>query len=151
MRRHLGAWLLLLSIPAAVAAFDRDRPLNVGFLVLEGVYNSELIAPLDIFHHTVFHTKPGMRVFTVGRTAATVTTFEGLRIGVDYALEDAPTIDVLVVPSAVNNMDSDLEDERLIDWVRARGRSARHVVSLCDMEAERLYFLFLIHFQWMSL
>ena len=107
-------------------------PINVGFLTLEGVYNSELMAPWDIFHHTVFHTKPGMRVFTVGREKATVTTFEGLRLDVEYALDDAPRIDVLVVPSAVHNMDTDLQDDRLIEWVGERGRQARYVMSVCD-------------------
>ncbi len=29
-------------------------------------------------------------------------------------------------------MDSDLENEVLIEWVRTTGRKARHVVSLCD-------------------
>ncbi len=69
------------------AADHEGRPLQVALLVLEGVYNSELIAPMDIFHHTVFHTRPGMRVFTVGRSREMVTTFEGLRIGVDHDLE----------------------------------------------------------------
>ncbi len=58
-------------------ADHEGRPLQVALLVLEGVYNSELIAPMDIFHHTVFHTRPGMRVFTVGRSREMVTTFEG--------------------------------------------------------------------------
>ena len=107
-------------------------PINVGFLTLEGVYNSELMAPWDIFHHTVFHTKPGMRVFTVGREKGTVTTFEGLRVAVEYALDDAPRIDVLVIPSAVHNMDTDLQDDRLIEWVGKRGRKARYVLSVCD-------------------
>jgi putative intracellular protease/amidase len=135
MGRALPAVLLaiLLGWPAApAAAADPDEPINVGFLVLEGVYNSELMAPFDIFHHTRFHVKPGMRVFTVGRESGMVTSFEGLRIGIDHDLESAPRIDVLVVPSAEHNMDADLEDERLIGWVRERGRAARHVVSICD-------------------
>ncbi len=109
-----------------------DTPVTAGFLVLEGVYNSELMAPWDIFHHTIFHTNPGMRVLTVGREAGEVRTFEGLILNVQFALEDAPEIDVLVVPSAVNNMDTDLDDERLIRWISERGRSARYVLSLCD-------------------
>jgi len=108
------------------------EPINVGVLALDGVYNSELMAPWDIFHHTVFHTKPGMRVFTVGREKGFVETFEGLRIAVEYALEDAPRIDLLVVPSAEHNMDTDLQDDRLIEWVGARGRAARYVLSVCD-------------------
>jgi transcriptional regulator GlxA family with amidase domain len=71
-------------------------------------------------------------LFTVARTAGVLTTFEGLRILPDYTLETAPPIDILVVPSALHNMDSDLEDEQLIDWVRTRGEKAEFVMSLCD-------------------
>ncbi len=111
-----------------------DESIQVGILVLEGVYNSELAAPYDIFQHTVFHAKPepGMKVFTVGRAEGMITTFEGLKVGVDYTLEDSPRIDVLVVPSAVHNMDSDLEDSRLIEWVRRIGTKADYIVSVCD-------------------
>ena len=64
----------------------RDRPLQVGFLILEGVYNTELTAPFDIFHHTPFHTEPepGMRVFTISPDGLPVTSFEGLRIAADF-------------------------------------------------------------------
>lgn len=111
-----------------------DESIQVGILVLEGVYNSELAAPYDIFQHTVFHAKPepGMKVFTVGRAEGMITTFEGLKVGVDYMIEDSPRIDVLVVPSAVHNMDSDLEDSRLIEWVRRIGTKADYLVSVCD-------------------
>ena len=108
------------------------RPLNAGFLVVDGVYNTELTAPFDIFHHTVFHTEPGMKVFTVSPDGKPVTTFEGLVIAADYGFDDAPPIDVLVVPSAEHSMDSDLENARMIDWVRKVGGRAAFVVSLCD-------------------
>ena len=109
-----------------------DRPLQVGFLILEGVYNTELTAPFDIFHHTRFHHPPGMEVFTISPDGEKVTTFEGLRIEADYGFDNTPAMDILVVPSAENNMDSDLEDEVLIDWVRRHGEQALFVVSLCD-------------------
>ena len=41
-------------------------------------------------------------------------------------------MDVLVVPSADGNMDRDLEDSRLLEWVGNTGRDARWVMSLCD-------------------
>lgn len=109
-----------------------ERELTVGFLMIDGVYNSELMAPFDIFQHTIFHVEPGMRVLTVAPSLEPVTSFEGLRILPDETYETCPPLDVLVVPSAEHNMDSDLEDERLIDFVRARGRQASYVVSLCD-------------------
>ena len=106
--------------------------LQVGFLVLDGVYGSELVAPHDVFHHTVFHAEPSMDVLTIGRTRQPIRTFEGLVLTPDFSLRDAPSLDVLVVPSAEHNMDSDLEDEALIEWVRRVGSRCQYIVSLCD-------------------
>ena len=102
--------------------------------MIDGVYNSELMAPYDIFQHTIFHTEGGISVFTVNETLDTVTTFEGLKLLPHYSFDspDLPEIDILVVPSAEHNMDSDLENEKLIKWVSQVGMSADYVISLCD-------------------
>ena len=107
---------------------------NAAFLMIDGVYNSELMAPYDIFQHTIFHTEGGISVFTVSETMDTVITFEGLKILPDYSFtsDDLPDIDILVVPSAEHNMDTDLENEVLINWVEAIGKQADYVMSLCD-------------------
>jgi transcriptional regulator GlxA family with amidase domain len=119
-----------------LADVPRNRPLRVGFLVVDGVYNSELMAPYDVFQHTVFHTEPrgqsGMEVFTVSPDGKAVTTFEGLVVEAHHSFATAPPIDVLVVPSAEHSMDSDLENADLVAWVREVGGKASYVVSLCD-------------------
>ncbi len=108
--------------------------LNVAFVVVDGVYNSELVAPMDIFHHTIFHTEPAMAVFTVAPDSGIITSFEGLRILPDYTMNDPklPEIDILVVPSAENSMGSDLQNESLINFVQSKGNAADYVISLCD-------------------
>ncbi len=106
--------------------------LSVGFVIVDGVFNSELVAPMDVLQHTIFHTDPGMRVFVVAPSNDIITTFEGLKIVPDYSFEDAPDIDVLVVPSAKHSMDTDLENSELISFVSERGRKAKYVMSLCD-------------------
>ena len=107
---------------------------NVGFVIVDGVYNSELVAPMDIFHHTIFHTDPAMKVFTVAPSMNQVTSFEGLKILPDFSFSspNLPEIDVLVVPSAEHSMDSDLRNDSLISFVREKGNMARYVISLCD-------------------
>ncbi len=119
---------------ATRAEVPPDRPLRAGFLVVDGVYNSELVAPYDILHHTQFHTtpRPGIEVFTVSPDGERVTTFEGLTLVPHYGFGDHPTIDILVVPSAEHSMDTDLQDAELIAWVRSTGEAAQYVVSLCD-------------------
>src|SRR5687767_394012 len=39
----------------AAEPLPADRPLRAGFLVVDGVYNTELAAPYDVLQHTVFH------------------------------------------------------------------------------------------------
>lgn len=136
MRVLAAAGVLLGTISSAnLAAQDTrpsDAPLRVGFVLLDGVYNSELMAPYDVFQHTVYHTQPGMQVCTVGRSRDPVRSFEGLRILPDHDFESAPPLDVLVVPSGAESMGSDLEDPTLIAWLAAAGGRADHVLSVCD-------------------
>ncbi|HYG64758.1 MAG TPA: DJ-1/PfpI family protein [Thermoanaerobaculia bacterium] len=117
---------------AAPAALPQDRPLRAGFLVVDGVYNSELMAPYDVFQHTTFHVKPGIEVFTVSPDGQPVTTSEGLRLTPHHSFANAPAMDILVVPSTRGSMDADLRNQALIDWVRRTAGTARHVVGLCD-------------------
>jgi transcriptional regulator GlxA family with amidase domain len=114
------------------ATVPTDRKLRAGFLIVDGVYNTELMAPYDVFQHTVYHAQPGIEVFTVSPDGKPVTTFEGLRIVPHHSFRNAPPLDILVVPSADGSMDRDLKDEAMIRWVRETGERARHVVSLCD-------------------
>jgi transcriptional regulator GlxA family with amidase domain len=118
--------------PAIAFELDTSQKLNVGIVVVDGVYNTELTAPMDMFQHTIFHDEVGMRVFLVGPNLEPVTSFEGLRVLPDYGFDDAPQIDILVVPSAEHSMDTDLKDAALMDFVRTRGEAAGIVLSLCD-------------------
>lgn len=106
---------------------------NAAFLIIDGVYNSELMAPYDIFQHTIFHTKGGINVFTIAPEKDTIVTFEGLKVIPDYSFQESyPSIDILVVPSAEHNMDTDLENESLISFVAETGGKAAYTMSLCD-------------------
>ena len=108
---------------------------NVAFLIMDGVYNTELTAPYDIFQHTIFRDSiKAMNVFTVANTNLPVTTFEGMRILPDfnYVSDSLPKIDVLVVPSAEHHLDTDLEDKVMIDFVKRIDKEAQFMTSHCD-------------------
>jgi len=112
-----------------------DNWYNVAFLVMDGVYNTELTAPYDIFHHTRFRKgiRP-MNVFMVAETREPVTTFEGIRLIPDfnYLTDSLPRIDILVVPSAEHHLDTDLENEKMIQFVKEKSEKALFVTSHCD-------------------
>ncbi len=108
---------------------------NVGFLIMDGVYNTELTAPFDIFQHTKFRDGiKAMNVFTVADNLDPVLSFEGMRIlpDYDYTKDIIPHIDILVIPSAEHHLDTDLENENMIEFVRKVGTNAAYVTSHCD-------------------
>ncbi len=108
---------------------------NVGFLIMNGTYNTEFTAPFDIFQHTRYRDNiKAMNTFTVANTLEPITTFEGLRIlpDYDYTQDGLPAIDILVVPSAEHHLDTDLEDAQLLEFVRKVDAKALFVTSHCD-------------------
>lgn len=108
---------------------------NVAFLIMDGVYNTELTAPYDIFQHTIFRDSiKAMNTFLVANTLEPITTFEGLQIlpHFDYLSDSLPSIDILVIPSAEHHLDSDLEDKKMLDFVRQAANEAQFITSHCD-------------------
>lgn len=120
------------AAPEADAPLPQDRPLRAAFLVVNGVYNSELAAPFDVLQHTRFHVKPGIEPFTVSPDGQPVTTAEGIRIAPAYSFQNAPQADILVVPGTTGSMDRDAGNQALVGWVRQAASGARHVVALGD-------------------
>jgi len=108
---------------------------NVAFLIMDGVYNTELTAPYDIFQHTIFREgiKP-MNTFMVANTLNPITSFEGIRMLPDYnyLTDKLPPIDILVVPSAEHHLDTDLEDKKMLNFVRQTAQNALYITSHCD-------------------
>jgi len=108
---------------------------NVAFLIMDGTYNTELTAPYDIFQHTIYRKNiKSMNVFTVANTNAAITTFEGIRILPDfnYLKDSIPQIDILIVPSAEHHLDSDLEDDKMINFIKKVDKNALFITSHCD-------------------
>ena len=110
-----------------------DKPIinsdwyNVGFLITDGVYNTEFTAPFDIFQHTKFREGiKAMNVFSISNKSSYITSFEGVKIIPDYNFlqDQIPPIDILVVPSAEHHLDSDLENEALISWIKKVAKEA---------------------------
>lgn len=108
---------------------------NVAFLIMDGVYNTELTAPYDIFQHTIFRDSiRAMNTFMVANTLAPVTSFEGIRLLPDfnYREDELPRIDILVIPSAEHHLDTDLQDTAMINFVKRVDREAIFMTSHCD-------------------
>ena len=124
-------YLLLLLAPLAYAG--EKQPIQTAFLVVDGVFNSELMAPLDILQHSTYRKNDHyFRTFLVSPTGKPFKTVEGLRIEADYSFANCPKIDVLVIPSTETSMTKDIEPGPYLAWVKKAVAQARVVITLCD-------------------
>ncbi|WP_445381606.1 DJ-1/PfpI family protein [Robiginitalea sp. IMCC43444] len=122
-------------IESASPNFPDSPHYKVGFLIMDGVYNTELTAPYDIFQHTIYREGiTPMIPFTLAKEPGAVRTFEGIEILPDfvYGSGNWPEIDILVVPSAEHHLDTDLQDSTMIRFVQEAAKKARFVTSHCD-------------------
>ncbi len=132
----LPALLLTLATAAAAGAGeqpDGPRVRRALFVVAQGVYNSELMAPYDVLQHSIFRD-PNDYIETaiVSADGGPVVTFEGITVGAHHSFADAPKADVLVIPSTRGSMDADLEDPAYMAWVGKAAAEAEWVITVCD-------------------
>ncbi len=107
--------------------------LNAGFVCVNGVYNSELMAPYDVLQHTFYRDSTNyIRCFIVAPDGKPIVTFEGIRITPDYSFENTPPVDILIIPSTETSMTSDLKNRIYMNWVKKTAESASHVITVCD-------------------
>lgn len=70
------------------------------------------------------------RVFTVARSDRPIAAVGGLKVIPDYSFEDAPDIDILLVPGGAGTRPQ-LDDTDVLDWIRRIAAGARQTTSVC--------------------
>jgi len=123
------------ALEARIADVEANggRVRRAAFVVTETVFNSELMAPYDVFHHTVFRDEQDyIEPFIVSPDGGPVTTFEGLSVDAHYSYDDAPPVDILVIPSTDGSMSRDLEDDAYMEAIERMSEEAEWVITVCD-------------------
>lgn len=128
-----SAYMQKAMAEAEAAEARGGEVMHVGFVVLESVYNSELMAPYDVVQHTIFRDEDHyMMPFIVSPDGLPVVSFEGIEVRPHYSFDTAPPIDVLIIPSTEHSMSGDLENRRFMEWLEKVVEEADYVITVCD-------------------
>ncbi len=132
----LGVLVFITGSPKNVSSQPNNNSTkisNAAFVCVDGVYNSELMAPYDVLQHTFYRDSTNyVRCFIVTPDGKPIVTFEGIRITADYSFENAPPVDILIIPSTETSMTADLKNTIYMNWVQKTAKSASHVITVCD-------------------
>ncbi|MGH8067320.1 MAG: DJ-1/PfpI family protein [Candidatus Entotheonellia bacterium] len=136
MKRYLSlsvACFMAFLLAAAGAASAQQkvdgRPITVGILLLNKPFITEFAGPLDVYHHVPAEK---IKVFIVSDTDQEQVTCEGMPFRANYTIDNAPQIDVLVVPSGAGSLDADQKNVRVIDWIQKAAGEAKFITSHCQ-------------------
>jgi transcriptional regulator GlxA family with amidase domain len=112
---------------------------NVGILIFDQVEVLDFAGPFEVFSRT--RLIPGtesrrseesapFRVFTVARSRSPVKATGGLQVIPHHGFEDAPRIDLLVVPGGWGTRQL-MGDPEIIGWIRRTADQVRTLTSVC--------------------
>ena len=102
---------------------------TVGIVLFPDVEELDFVGPLEALGAMAFSDR-GWRVVTVAEAGGSVRARHGLSVNVDHSFADAPPLDVLLVPGGQGTR-QEVDNPRMIDFVREAGASAQYVTSVC--------------------
>jgi len=102
---------------------------TIGILLFDDVEELDFAGPFEVFGATRDATGQG-RVVTVAQRAGEIRCAKGLRVLADHGFDDAPTLDVVLVPGGQGTR-REVENPVVIEWLRKVGAEASWVTSVC--------------------
>ena len=103
-----------------------DRPLVVGVVLFPGFELLDVFGPLEVLGFL----QDAFGIVLVGPTSGPVASNQGPRSVADRGLDDAPPLDMLLVPGGLGTR-REVENARLLGWLRERSADATYVTSVC--------------------
>lgn len=118
----------MTSGPASPAAAGAR---HIGILLFDDVEELDAVGPWEVLAHWTRHyPEDGYTVSCLSRGGRAVTAAKGLVIGAHGAIEDAPSLEVLVHPGGQGTRPL-LRDGEHLEWVRRQRQTVPLLTSVC--------------------
>ena len=101
---------------------------KIGIILFPEVEDLDFAGPLEVLGNMALMDRD-WQVLTIAETTNVKTAY-GLKITVDYGFEDAPPLDVLLVPGGLGTR-REVDNPKMIQFVREAGSRASFVTSVC--------------------
>ncbi len=106
---------------------------NVGILLFNEVEVLDFAGPYEVFSiatYTECDLKP-FQVKTVAQNNHIISARNGLKIQPDYAFNNAPQFDILIVPGGYGAEEIEIHNPKLIDWIKEKKNQVSIMASVC--------------------
>ena len=105
---------------------------NVGLFLFDDVELLDFAGPYEVFSVTSELSDYSLfRVFSVSEDGETIRTANGLKVVPDFAFDNHPEIDILIIPGGVGTK-KEMEKSAIVEWIRWNHDRAKMTVSVCS-------------------
>lgn len=128
-----------LILSCAACGYQESNDMNqednakkkIGVLIFDDVLTSDVTAPLEVFGYAEKDPDFEYEVLAISvESDRESRTYEGLRLQADYSIDEAPALDILIVPGSYS-----LEDlyahTNLMQFLKKQGGNAKYLASNC--------------------
>lgn len=116
----------------ALAEKEESAVNNVGLFLFDDIELLDFAGPYEVFSvtselsdYTLF------RVFSVSEDGEEIRTVNGLKVKPDFAFDNHPPIDILVIPGGVGTK-KEMDKSAIVEWIRWNSDRAKMTVSVCS-------------------
>jgi transcriptional regulator GlxA family with amidase domain len=102
---------------------------TIGIVLFEDAEELDFVGPWEVFTLAVADL-PDARVLTLAERRGPVRCAKGLRVLPDHPFEEAPALDVVLVPGGQGTR-READNPALVDWLRRAAESCQWVTSVC--------------------
>lgn len=115
------------------------RPLTIGLVLFDQAEELDWVGPFEVFTMAQEVAVPGdhaagIRVVLISENGQVVSGAKGMRAEVDVSFEDAPALDVLLIPGGIGTR-REMENEVMLDFLRGKAAEVEWLTSVCTGSA----------------
>ncbi|MFP6655731.1 MAG: DJ-1/PfpI family protein, partial [Myxococcota bacterium] len=115
------------------------RPLTIGLVLFEQAEELDWVGPFEVFTMAkeiaeAGEKAAGIRVVLISENGNVVAGAKGMRVEVDASFEDAPALDVLLIPGGIGTR-REMDNQVMLDFLRDKAAEVEWLTSVCTGSA----------------
>lgn len=104
---------------------------TVGIFLFNEVEVLDFAGPFEVFSIASKEGQPLFKVFTIGETGQSVKARNDLIVTPTYSFENAPPVDLLIIPGGYGAEEIEIHNTVVLDWIKKQATQVAILASVC--------------------
>jgi len=116
-----------------IGGIDVAQKWNVGILLFNEVEVLDFAGPFEVFSITTLpeQLEKPFHIHVISTNGQIVQARNGLLVTPQYSINDAPKLDILIIPGGYGAEEIEIHNEKAIDWIREQANKVSLLASVC--------------------